>query len=158
MPRLTLLFALFAIPLAAEAQVYRCDTAEGTIYSQMPCAENAERLPQYDPVVETEQAAATKSTDDSAAPPAVKPPSAMENFISTLEKQRDQQISAIDTNMQALKDQLNATGEDAPDERTREMLELELAKLSSDRVSIDDQYASLISEAANRAGSARPDN
>jgi hypothetical protein len=158
MPRLTLLFALFLTAVTTEAQVYRCDTAEGTIYSQLPCAENAERLPQYDPVVEADSSPSADTSGAETSLPEADAPSAMENFISTLERQRDQQIGSIDANMQTLRDQLDASGEAAPDERTREMLEFELAQLTSDRASIQDQYASLISEAANRADAAESGN
>ena len=155
MPRLIFFLVLFFSPLTLEAQVYRCDTPEGTIYSQMPCAENAERLPEYDPVVEPEPGPGPDTTGIADSEPAVQPPTAMENFISTLENQRDQQFSTIDANMRTLQEQLDATGENAPDERTREMLERELATLASERVSVKEQYASLISEAANRAESGR---
>lgn len=155
MLRLMILFVLFFSSLTLEAQVYRCDTPEGTIYSQMPCAENAERLPEFDPVVEAETAPEPEMSGPADNAPAAKQPSAMENFISTLEKQRDQQFGTIDANMQTLQQQLDATGENAPDERTREMLERELATLATERVSIREQYASLISEAADRAESGR---
>lgn len=155
MLRLMILFVLFFSPLTLEAQVYRCDTPEGTIYSQMPCAENAERLPEFDPVVEAETGSGPEVPSLVDDAPAVEPPTAMENFISTLEKQRDQQFGTIDANMQTLQEQLDAAGENAPDERTREMLERELATLASERVSIREQYASLISEAVDRAESGR---
>jgi len=152
MTRLTFLLILFLAPMTLGAQVYRCDTPEGTVYSQMPCSENAERLPEFDPVVEAENESVPEMAE---AAPTVKPPTAMENFILTLEKQREQQFSTIDANMQTLQQQLNTTGEDAPDERTREMLEREMATLASERQSIGDQYAALIREAANRDDAGR---
>jgi hypothetical protein len=155
MLRLMILFVLFFSSLSLEAQVYRCDTPEGSIYSQMPCAENAERLPEFDPVIEAETGPGAEVPALADDAPAVKQPTPMENFISTLEKQRDQQFGTIDANMQTLQEQLDATGENAPDDRTREMLERELATLASERVSIREQYASLISEAVDRTESGR---
>jgi len=158
MPRLTLLFVALLTSIAAEAQVYRCETAEGTIYSQMPCAENAERLPQYDPVDDDGGEPATGTEDGEESEPADNTPSALQNFISTLERQRNDEIGSIDANMKTLRDRLDATGDGAPDERTREMLETELASLASQRDSIANQYTSLIREATNRAGSANRNN
>jgi hypothetical protein len=155
MLRIMILFVLFFSTLPLEAQVYRCDTPEGTIYSQMPCAENAERLPEFDPVVEAETGPGAEMPGLAEDAPVAKQPTAMENFISTLEKQRDQQFGTIDANVRTLQEQLDATGENAPDERAREMLERELATLATERVSIREQYASLISEALDRAESGR---
>ena len=33
---------LLFLPLALQAQVYRCETPDGLVYSQIPCEENAE--------------------------------------------------------------------------------------------------------------------
>jgi len=155
MPRLIFLLVLFLVPMTLEAQVYRCDTPEGSIYSQLPCSDSAERLPEFDPVVEAETLSVSETE---GIEPAVKPPSAMENFISTLEKQREQQFNTIDANMRTLQQQLDTTGEEAPDEGTRAMLERELATLASERESIGDQYAALIREAANRTESGQDVN
>jgi len=150
MPRLAFLFVLFFSPLTLEAQVYRCNTSEGTIYSQMPCAENAERLPEFDPAVDAASESPSEKSGVVSDPPKAKQPTAMENFIATLEKQREQQTGTIDANIRTLQQQLDATGENAPDQPTRAMLERELAALTSERTSISDQYAALIREASNR--------
>lgn len=152
MTRFSFLICLFFMPLTLQAQVYRCDTSEGTIYSQMPCAENAERLAEYDAEVEVDISEGASASENSPEPE-VKQPSAMENFISTLEKQRAAQFRTIDANIRTLQLQLNATGTEAPDESTREMLETELATLTTERTSINDQYVAMINEASNRTGS-----
>jgi hypothetical protein len=157
MVRLSILFVLFIIPLTLQAQVYRCDTSEGTIYSQMPCSENAERLSEYDPEsasAAVEAGAVTiVGSEVSETPTTEKTSSPMDSFISTLEKQREQQFSTLDANIKSLETQLSANGEEAPDEETRTALERQLADFNSQRASISDQYASLITEASTRASS-----
>ncbi len=76
----------------------------------------------------------------------------MESFISTLEKQREQQVSTLDANIRSLRTQLDATGDAAPNETVRKNLEAELGALTMERASISDQYAALISEASMRTG------
>jgi F0F1-type ATP synthase membrane subunit b/b' len=77
----------------------------------------------------------------------------MENFVATLHSQRQQQLAEIDENIAGLKKSLKAEGEQALDEAERQAASEKLAALESDRISIDQQYASLISEAERRAGS-----
>ena len=107
MARLSFFVLILLFSISLQAQVYRCDSAEGPVYSQMPCAENAERLQAYDPVVEPE--AAESVTEN------VKQPTAMENFVMTLHKQRQQQMSELDARISQLQLQIGATGEQAPD-------------------------------------------
>jgi hypothetical protein len=150
----TLLFLLILIPMSVQAQVYRCDGPDGLVYSQVPCDENAEIVVIYDPV--------SKAEDDDSEPDSgqedaeeitEKSPSPMENFIATLHSQRQQQIGEIDANIADLKRRLNAEGEQALEEADRKAAASQLAALQSDRNSIVEQYASLISEAEQRAGS-----
>jgi len=152
MTRSTLIIVLFFMPLTLQAQVYRCDTLQGTIYSQMPCDENAERLPQYDEVVEENSPAGADEVETAPAP------SPMENFISTLRNQRNVQLLEIDGTISDLQKQLNATGDESPDELTREGLTRQLAALTDERRSIDDQYEALIREATQRTGSEQASN
>ncbi|MEX2474646.1 DUF4124 domain-containing protein [Marinobacter sp.] len=41
---MSLMLVLIALPMAAEAQVYRCTTETGTQFSDQPCGDNAETL------------------------------------------------------------------------------------------------------------------
>ncbi|MGB1949466.1 MAG: DUF4124 domain-containing protein [Marinobacter sp.] len=41
---MSLLWVLMALPLAAEAEVYRCTTDTGTSFSDQPCGDNAETV------------------------------------------------------------------------------------------------------------------
>mgnify|MGYP003574677905 FL=1 len=140
--------------MTLQAQVYRCDSPNGPVYSQIPCDENAERLTRYDPVVKAEEAPelnAESATDSEATERQLSP---METFVTTLHNQRQQQVAEIDSNITYLKQQLNATGELAIEESNREFLESDLARLEDERTSIVEQYARLISEAESRAGPA----
>jgi len=145
MTRLSLFVLVLLFSLNLQAQVYRCDSADGPVYSQMPCSENAERLPAYDPAVDTVEAEPVPST--------VKQPTAMENFVMTLHRQRQQQMSEMDARISQLQSQIDATGEQAPDASQISDLRAELVVVQSERLSISDQYATLISEAERRAGS-----
>lgn len=44
MIRLMSLLVLMALPIAAQAQVYRCETDTGTSFSDQPCGENSETV------------------------------------------------------------------------------------------------------------------
>ncbi len=145
MIKIVFFYLVFLFPLSLQAQVYRCDGADGLVYSQMPCAENAERLAAYDPVLDVEVEKPVGAVE--------KQPSAMENFVITLNNQRRQQMLELDGNITRLQEQIAADGEQAPDESERAAMESELSTLKSERESISDQYASLISEAERRANS-----
>ena len=154
MARITILILILMSPMTLQAQVYRCDSPNGPVYSQIPCDENAERLTRYDPVVKAEEAPelnAESATDSEATERRLSP---METFVTTLHNQRQQQVAEIDSNITYLKQQLNATGELAIEESNREFLESDLARLEDERTSIVEQYARLISEAESRAGPA----
>ena len=150
----SLLFLLIFLPLSLQAQVYRCDGPNGPVYSQIPCDENAEIVVIYDPVSKAEDDdSETGSGQEEAEEIVEKPPTPMENFIATLHSQRQQQIGEIDANMAHLNGLLNAEGELTLEEEDRKAVESQLAALQSERNSIVEQYASLISEAEQRAGS-----
>jgi len=150
MARITILILILIFPLLLQAQVYRCDSPNGPVYSQVPCDENAERLTRYDPVVKADDRPDPDSEADDVA--AEKQLSPMENFVTTLQNQRQQQVGDIDSNIALLKKQLDATGELAIEESNRKFLESDLEKLETERTSIVEQYARLISEAESRAG------
>jgi hypothetical protein len=150
----TLLFLLIFAPLSLQAEVYRCDGADGLVYSQIPCDENAEIVVIYDPVAKAEDDGSEPDSGQGEAEEIVeKPPTPMENFIATLNGQRQQQIGEIDATIAHLKGLLNAEGEQALEEEDRKAVESQLATLQSDRNSIAEQYASMISEAEQRTGS-----
>lgn len=145
MIRNTFFFLVLFFPLSLQAQVYRCAGADGPVYSQMPCAENAERLTSYDPVVDIEPETPVEAVE--------KQPTAMESFVVTLHNQRQLQMGELDENIARLQELLDAGGEQAADEPSRAAIASELASLKSERDSISDQYTSLISEAERRAQS-----
>lgn len=152
MARITILILIFMFPLVLQAQVFRCESPNGPVYSQIPCDENAERLAKYDPAVRVDDKPDPDSEEQDDA--AEKQLSPMENFVTTLQNQRQQQVGDIDSNISLLKKQLGATGESAIEENERKFLESDLARLETERSSIVEQYARLISEAESRAGPA----
>ena len=152
MARITILILIFMFPLVLQAQVFRCESPNGPVYSQIPCDKNAERLAKYDPVVKVDDKPDPDSEEEDVA--AEKQLSPMENFVSTLQNQRQQQVGEIDSNISLLQKQLGATGELAIEEPDRKFLESDLVRLETERTSIVEQYARLISEAESRAGPA----
>jgi hypothetical protein len=151
-----LLFLFIFLPLSLQAQVYHCDGPGAPVYSQIPCAENAEIVTIYDPAAQSVNASEPDSNQagseqDDEIEAVVEPPSPMENFVATLNSQRQQQLAEIDENIARLKKSLKSEGELALDEMDRQSAVDQLAALESDRSSIDEQYASLISEAEQRA-------
>jgi hypothetical protein len=153
MAKKPLLFLLIFLPLSLQAQVYRCDGPDGPVFSQIPCAENAEVVAIYDPAAKSADASEPDPMRDEVIEPVLEPPTPMENFVATLHSQRQQQLADLDENIADLKGSLKAEGEQALDDADRQTASEKLAALESDRISIDQQYASLISEAERRAGS-----
>jgi len=153
MARKPLLFLFIFLPLSLQAQVYRCDGPDGPVFSQIPCAENAEVVAIYDPAAKSADASEPDPGQDEEIEPVIEPPTPMENFVATLHSQRQQQLADLDENIADLKKSLKAEGEQALDGVDRQAASEKLATLESDRISIDQQYASLISEAERRAGS-----
>jgi len=154
MAKITYFILLIFFSLSLQAQVYRCDGPSGPVYSQMPCAADAEHLVDYDPHEEAVADAGPENGQEIAGEPAQKPPTAMENFVATLYKQRQQQIGDMDKKIDRLQNQLNNQGEGELDDGTRASITAELSTLKSERDSVSEQYVALISEAESRAGSA----
>lgn len=153
-----LLFLFIFLPLSLQAQVYHCDGPGGPVYSQIPCAENAEVVVIYDPAAKSADASEPDSNQDEEIVPVVEPPTPMENFVATLHKQHQQQLAEMDENIANLKKSLKAKGEQALDDTDRQLAGAKLATLESERSAVDEQYASLISEAERRAGTAESIN
>jgi len=147
-----LLFLFIFLPLSLQAQVYHCDGPGGPVYSQIPCAENAEVVAIYDPAAKSADASEPDSEQDEFIEAVVEPPTPMENFVATLHSQRQQQLAEIDENITGLKKSLKAEGKHALDEADRQAAIAKVAALETDRISVDEQYASLIGEAERRAG------
>ena len=147
-----LLFLFIFLPLSLQAQVYHCDGPGGPVYSQIPCAENAEVVVIYDPAAKSADASEPDSNQDEEIEPVVEPPTPMENFVATLHSQHQQQLAEIDKNIAGLKKSLKGEGDQALDEADRQAAIAKVAALESDRISVDEQYASLIGEAERRAG------
>jgi len=146
-----LLFLFIFLPLSLQAQVYHCDGPGGPIYSQIPCAENAEVVTIYDPAAISAEASEPDPKPEEEVEAVAVPPTPMENFVATLHSQRQQQLAEMDENIANLKKSLKAKGEQALDDTDSQLAGVKLATLESERTAVDEQYASLISEAERRA-------
>ena len=145
--------SILFLPLTLSAQVYRCDGPGGPVYSQIPCGENAEKVEIHDPMLRNKEEDIPRIDQPSEEEPVAEPPSAMEGFIATLQRQQREQLAEIDQNIVRLKRQLNAKGDEAPDEPARNHIVSELSSLESARISVANQYDALIAEASSRTGS-----
>jgi len=144
---------LVFLSLPVHAQVYHCKGPAGPVYSQMPCAEDAERLTDYDPVVKR-SAGSDSEQGQGQAVVSQEQSNTMEHFVATLQKQRQQQMSELDQNIAQMQSQLDSDQAEDRNESDHAALAAELAALISERESVSEQYTALIAEAERRAGSA----
>lgn len=157
-PTRLILFLIFTFSLSLQAQVYRCDGPNGPVYAQMPCAKNAERLADFDPVVELNQDKELAQEQEESAEAILSQPSAMEKFVATLYTQRHQQLGELDRTIAQMETRLDGQGDEELDEESRASIKAELSMLKSERDSVSEQYTSLISEAENRASIAEAED
>ena len=142
---------LLVFPLSLSAQVYRCDGPGGPIYSQLPCAQDAELVIIHDPVMQKQLKNAADDGQVIHQEPVKSRADSMESFVKTLHKQRQQQLAEIDASISRLKDQLEAPDEqEQPSEPVRKHINAEVDSLQSTRLAINTQYDSLIAEAERR--------
>lgn len=152
------LAVLLAVPQSLLAQVYRCETASGVIYSDMPCSESAEEIVVTGDVVDmkgvgsptAEEPVEGAVTSDAGAQPAGEGGQDLNSFLVMLRAQREEQIAQLDDQLNRLR--ARATGIDfidmEPSEQDR--INQEIAQLESDRASILAEYEALIAEAERR--------
>jgi hypothetical protein len=147
---------LCAVSLDVSAQVYRCETASGVTYSDMPCGDSSEEIVVQGDVVDMKGV----GSGDAMAPEPGAPgqeqdlemggAKTLDEFLVMLRQQREEQLSIIDRQLAQLRAQSSSidfqemTG-DEQDEITRQ-----IASLEANRASIVSGYESLIQEAERR--------
>lgn len=184
--------ALLTAPFALQAQVYRCQTASGIEFSDMPCGDGAEEIVVEGVVMDTRgvggevaappiseetaeptdgQAAASLDTEAGSQPvaPAVRPPSAegsamldnpanagstneqyLTDFLAMLKSQRQQQISEIDNQLSALRQQAGDAENSGMANGNQQDLLAQISALENNKVNILSEYEALIAEAEAR--------
>lgn len=147
------MLALLVLPCASHGAVYKCSTESDTYFSQIPCEENAE-------VVEFEEttlsgdsaqgAVAAPGQSEVTQTPERTAEDTMRDFVRTLQRQRLEQVEALDDQILALEAVMSESGGAETDESRRVQLSQQLSQLNSERDSIVEQYAALIEEAERR--------
>jgi len=149
-----ILILLFVIlPGISQAQIFRCQEKGEAYFSQIPCTAGSEPLVIEDQPLLSENAPETgaKSQEPPAAVERVKTQADnMREFVSTLRRQRTEQLQQIDREISAAAAQLDAAGDTPSDSEQRALLAEKLAELQTSRAAIADQYDSMISEAERR--------
>lgn len=147
---------LCAVSVNLSAQVYRCESASGVTYSDMPCGEGSEAIVVQGDVVDMKGVGSDEGVarDIGAAAqeqdPAMGGAKTLDEFLLMLRQQREEQLSIIDRQLAQLRAQSSSidfqemTG-DEQDEITRQ-----IASLEANRASIVSGYESLIEEAERR--------
>lgn len=142
----------FLLPLALQAQVYRCESGDGPVYSQLPCAENAEVVEIEDYTTSPgEEAVPAVATGVSADRFAQSRANSMEHFLTTLLNQREVQLGEIDEVITGLREFIASAEYAEAAEEIQAEADGRLNVMESKRQSIVDQYESLIREVEQRA-------
>ena len=152
------------LPLAAlivggdnlSAQVYRCETAAGMIYSDMPCGESAEEMeldvfepvtePEEMPAMEQEEIPETVSSDVSLETET----QAFNQFLKILRNQRKTQIDEFDRNLTDLRIEASSAEFLNKDDESKAAITARIDALETSRASVVDEYDALITEAERR--------
>ena len=147
------LLSLLLLPSALQAQIYRCAAKGDTYFSQIPCADNSETVVIEDRMMfsaPAEGAVAPSEELVTSAEAARTPADNMQEFISTLRKQRTEQLEKLDLDIGKLEAQLNAIGDTPSDTAQREAIGEQMTGLQVSRSSIVKEYESMIVEAERR--------
>jgi hypothetical protein len=144
--------ALVACPLAAGAQVYRCDGRDGPIFSQTPCAESAEAVSIDDSRMfsspDSMQAAAANGAAHAGEEGTAID---LDDFLERLEEQRSTELAQFDSQIAQIRERMSRPlypyiGEDA-----QQRVENDLKRLEAGRAAKVEEYADLEAEARRRA-------
>lgn len=138
------------------AQVYRCETASGVTFSDMPCGDSAEQIEVAGDVMDSRGVGSSMPTEAEGVDPlpaangAQDPQQGMQQFLATLETQREQQLSQIDAQLRLLRDQYNSDEFTTLESTQQDAVRGRISELESQRADLEREYASLIAEAIRR--------
>lgn len=140
---------LLLSPFTVNAEIYRCESKGDTYFSQIPCNDSAEE------VVIEDRHMFSNMTVPAEAPVAAQAQvrSSADNlkeFVETLHRQRNEEMAAVDRDISVVEAKLSASEGRPADDPERQALNEQLTALNSSRVSISDQYDSMITEAESR--------
>ena len=144
---------LLLLPVTLQAQIYRCASQGATYYSQIPCANDAQEVVIDDHPMFSESAPDLKAEPGEQPAPAQRVRSqadSMKEFISTLRRQRTEQLQQLDSDIARLEAKLSASGDSPVDTSQQMASSQQLKNLLSSRSSIVEQYDSMLAEAERR--------
>lgn len=159
---LLLLAVVLAAPLQLVAQVYRCETASGVTYSDMPCGASAEEIVVAGDVVDMRGVGASIPAEgttpglpggETVAQGGQPPADAgrdLNDFLAMLRSQREEQIGQLDSQLTELRQQARSVEFLGMDVSQQDQINSQIAQLESDRASILSEYDALIAEAERR--------
>ncbi len=147
---------LLILPLSLAADVFRCQSKGDTYYSQIPCKPDSE-------IVELEgHRLLTDSGEGGVDSPAQKqeqaqvttgqnaprsPDDGMREFVQTLQRQRSEQLLAVDRQIAAIESRIESSDSESPEQMD---FGRQLLALQESRSTISSQYDSMISETQRR--------
>lgn len=142
------------------AQVYRCESDGGVVFSDMPCSEGAEQIEVQGDVVDMRGVGSpgTQPLDPPASvnapePQPEAPPSSgqrLNQFLDTLRTQRDQQLRLIDQQIAQLQSRANSPGFSDLGEEQQAAVNNQIISLESNKAALVSEYEALIAEAERR--------
>jgi hypothetical protein len=148
-----LILMLLLMPAMLQAQVYRCESQGDTYFSQIPCTENEQTVEFDDRKMNSEagQVAVAPRSQDTGAEEAVKSPKQrLEEFVATLEQQREQQMEILNHDIANIETRMKSIDNDPASEQEQAAYNEELARLQQARLSVESQYQTIIAEARSR--------
>jgi hypothetical protein len=155
--------AMLILPLSLAAEVFHCQSQGDTYYSQIPCdsdskavqmedrrmfadsAQGGVNSPAEQQQQEKNQVQVTPEKNIQRSPE-----DGMREFVQTLERQRSEQLLAVDRQIATLESRIEAIGNPNSDHPERMDLGRQLVALKESRGSISFQYDSMISETERR--------
>lgn len=162
-PAAVVLAVALSAPQQLLAQVYRCESASGVTYSDMPCGASAEQIVVAGDVMDSRglgasipaepvsgQGAQSLTGEPVEAGATDEGEPNLNDFLAMLRAQRQQQIGEIDSQLLQLKQRAASAEFLEMEAGEQDQLNRQIAQLESDRASILSEYDALIAEAERR--------
>ena len=138
--------AIASVPVL-QAQVYKCDGPDGTVFSDMPCGDSAEEIAVEG--METETAEAEAETAEAATPvPDTK--QSYQNFLGVLNSQKQFKIGEVDRQLAELRESAGGVGFADMPMADQQRISDQIADLEMERETIIAEYDGLIEEMERR--------
>ncbi len=157
---------LMAASTSLSAQVYRCESPSGITFSDMPCSDSAEQIEVSGDVMDSRGVGSSTSAavadgsgeldssldSEGQTPPEFQdsPQGNIQQFVATLEAQREQQLAQVDRQLSQLRQEAGSDVFASFDPEYQNDVLNRIETLESARINITEEYAALIAEANRR--------